>query len=87
MSINSGAVLQFSLLAHTVPVSVELDRDEVEMKVNEQKTKTKHGRSTYNFFHRCRYIQDSKTMALAEGDAQQEQHTPPPASYHPALKA
>lgn len=43
MSINSGAVLQFSLLAHTVPVSVELDRDEVEMKVNEEKTKTEMG--------------------------------------------
>ncbi|CAN0296790.1 unnamed protein product, partial [Hapterophycus canaliculatus] len=32
--INNGAVYQFSLLAHTVPVSVELDRDEVEMQVN-----------------------------------------------------
>lgn len=47
MSINSGAVLQFSLLAHTVPVSVELDRDEVEMKVNKG-TRT-IGRSRYLF--------------------------------------
>lgn len=34
MCINNGAVHQLNLLAHTVPVSVELDRDEVEMKVN-----------------------------------------------------
>lgn len=33
VSINNGAVHQFSLLAHTVPVSVELDKEEVVMKV------------------------------------------------------
>eukprot|EP00903_Cladosiphon_okamuranus_P009303 g8875.t1 len=32
LSINKGAVHQFSLLAHTVPVSIELDREEVVMK-------------------------------------------------------
>lgn len=33
LSINNGAMHQFSLLAHTVPVSIELDREEVVMKV------------------------------------------------------
>lgn len=33
LSVNQGAVHQFSLLAHTVPVSVELDQDEVAMEV------------------------------------------------------
>lgn len=33
LTVNKGAVHQFSLLAHTVPVSVELDQDEVAMEV------------------------------------------------------
>ncbi len=36
MCINNSAVHQFSLLAHTVPVSVELDREEIVMKVKRQ---------------------------------------------------
>ena len=47
MSINGGAVLQFSLLAHTVPVSVELNRDAVEMKVREERQE--FGRAPYIF--------------------------------------
>lgn len=35
--INNGAVHQFSLLAHTVPVSVELDQDEMVMTVRHRK--------------------------------------------------
>lgn len=33
LSVNKGAVHQFSLLAHTVPVSVELDQDEIALEV------------------------------------------------------
>lgn len=33
LSLNRGAVHQFSLLVHTVPVSVQLDQDEISMEV------------------------------------------------------
>lgn len=36
VSINKGAEHQFSVLAHTVPVSVKLDQTEVTMEVRKQ---------------------------------------------------